>query len=102
MLVIAHCMLPGGPALGSSLCLRRRTFHKYEGLTKLRVVGLDEFSKVMMLKSEMLIASADRDEIFAHPVPAAAQRQSSSRDVVFAKVQGETSLERQASGRHKR
>ena len=58
--------------------------------TKLQVVGLDQYSKVVMLDSDMLIRCADIDEIFTRDAPAAVRRHSSGRYVDFQQVRDET------------
>ena len=57
--------------------------------TKLRVLGLDQYSKVVMLDSDLLIRSADIDEVFIRDAPAAVRRHSSGRYVDFDQVSDE-------------
>ena len=54
--------------------------------TKLRVLGLAQYSKVVMLDSDLFIRSFDIDKIFTRDAPAAVRRHSSGRYVDFAQV----------------
>ena len=64
----------------------KKTGRFHQVFTKLQVVGLSNYSKVVMLDSDLLIRSADIDEIFTRDAPAAVRRHSSGDYVDFEPV----------------
>ena len=60
-------------------------------VTKLKVVRSAQYSKIVMLESDILIRSFDIDKIFTHDASAAMREHSSGRYVDFDQVGDEMS-----------